>query len=102
MLAYTELLRAEPANAERLTAEALASGPAASSPLLQFGLQAVQGAAVFDLGDRVDGLAELQRSRSDFADHETGPEHAAAMAMLEFRFRPAAGALGRGASFSGD
>ena len=61
MLAYTELLRAEPADAERHTAEALASGPAVSSPLLQFGLQAVQGAAVFDLGDRVDGLAELQR-----------------------------------------
>jgi LuxR family maltose regulon positive regulatory protein len=73
MLAYTELLRAEPADAERHTAEALASGPAVSSPLLQFGLQAVQGAAVFDLGDRVDGLAELQRSRSDFGDHEDRP-----------------------------
>ncbi len=85
MLAYTELLRAEPADAERHTAEALASGPAVSSPLLQFGLQAVQGAAVFDLGDRVDGLAELRRSRSDLGDHETGPEQAATPLRTLFR-----------------
>ena len=52
---------------------------------VRFALQAVHGAAVFDLGDRADGLAELQQARSDFGDNQTGAEHCAAMAMLEFR-----------------
>ena len=48
-------------------------------------LHAVHGAALFDLGDRADGLAELQQARSDFGDNQTSPQHCAAMAMLEFR-----------------
>ena len=40
---------AEAADAERLAAEGLARGPAASPPPLRFVLQAVHGAAVFDL-----------------------------------------------------
>ena len=55
------------------------------TPPLRFALQAVHGAAVFDLGDRADGLAELQQARSDFGDNQAGAEHCAAMAMLEFR-----------------
>jgi len=50
-------------------------------PPLRFALQAVHGAVVFDLGDRVHGLAELQRASSDFGDHEGGPEQCTAMAM---------------------
>jgi LuxR family maltose regulon positive regulatory protein len=52
---------------------------------VQFVLQAVHGAAAFDLGDRATGLAELQQARSDFGDNQSGPEHCAAMAMLEYR-----------------
>ena len=84
MSGYADLLGYEPADAERRTAEALAAGPAASPPL-RAALHAVHGAAVFDLGDRADGLAELQRARSDLGDNRTSPQHYAAMAMLEFR-----------------
>ena len=83
MLAYTELLRSAAADAQRRTADALASGVSASPPL-RYALQAVHGAAVFDLGDRADGLAELQRARSEFGDHHTA-RSSALMATLEFR-----------------
>ena len=72
------------ADAQRLTADALASGVSASPPL-RYALQAVHGAAVFDLGDRADGLAEMQRARTEFGDHHTSPQHCASMATLEFR-----------------
>ena len=85
MLAYTELLRSAAADAHRLTADALASGVSAASPRLRYALQAVHGAAVFALGHRADGLAELQRARSEFGDHHTSPQQCASMAMLEFR-----------------
>jgi LuxR family maltose regulon positive regulatory protein len=85
MLAYSELMRSEATAAERLAADGLASGPATSSPQLWFTLQAVHGAAVFDLGERADGLAELQQARSDFGAVEAGAEQCAAMALLEFR-----------------
>ena len=63
---------------------ALASGISASPPL-RYALQAVHGAAVFDLGDRANGLAELQRARSEFGNHHTSPQQCASMATLEFR-----------------
>ena len=91
MSGYGDLLRHLPADAERRTADALAALPAtvsaaaASSPASRFALHAVHGAALFDLGDRADGLAELQQARSDFGDNQTSPQHCAAMAMLEFR-----------------
>jgi LuxR family maltose regulon positive regulatory protein len=85
MLAYSELMRSEATDAERLAADGLAPGPAASSPQSWFTLQAVHGAAVFDLGDRAAGLAELQQARSDFGADEAGAEQCASMASLEFR-----------------
>jgi LuxR family maltose regulon positive regulatory protein len=85
MLAYSALLRSEAADAERLAAEGLAPGPAVASPPLWFALQAVHGAAVFDLGDRAGGLAELQQARSAFGVEEAGAEQCAALALLEFR-----------------
>ena len=86
MLAHSELQRCAAADSQRLAADALAPGRAVSSPPpLRFCLRAVHGAATFDLGDRAVGLAELQRARSDFGAHAAGPEHSAAMAMLEFR-----------------
>ena len=71
MLAYTALLRSAAADAHRRTADALASGVPASPPL-RYALQTVHGAAVFDLGERADGLAELQRARSEFGNHQIG------------------------------
>ena len=66
------------------TADALDSGVSASPPL-RYALQAVHGAAAFDLGEPADGLAELQRARSEFGNHHTGPQQCASMATLEFR-----------------
>jgi LuxR family maltose regulon positive regulatory protein len=80
MTAYSELLGCQPADAKRRTADA----PAMPSEV-SFAQQAVHGAAVFDLGDRAEGLAQLQRARSDFADNQSSPELCAAMAMLEYR-----------------
>jgi LuxR family transcriptional regulator, maltose regulon positive regulatory protein len=84
MTAYSELLRCLPADARRRAADALATG-AAAPPEVRFALQAVHGAAVFDLGDRADGLAQLQRARSDFGGNHAGAQLCAAMAMLEYR-----------------
>jgi LuxR family maltose regulon positive regulatory protein len=85
MLAYSELLHSEPADAERLAAEGLLAGLVASAPPLRFVLQAVHGAAVFDLGNRADGLAELQMARSEFGGNQAAAQQCAAMALLEFR-----------------
>jgi LuxR family maltose regulon positive regulatory protein len=84
MTGYSELLRRLPADAERRTADALSAG-AAAAPEVRFTLQAVHGAAVFDRGDRADGLAQLQRARSDFGDIRARAQLCAAMAMLEYR-----------------
>jgi len=83
MLAYAELLRSDVVAAENLALEGLGAGPL--SPLLRFVLHSVHGAAVFDLGNRADGLAEMQRARSDFGANEAGAEPCVALAMLEFR-----------------
>jgi LuxR family maltose regulon positive regulatory protein len=85
MLSYSELLRSDAVNAERLAAEGLVPELAAMPPLLNFVMQAVHGAAAFDLGARADGLAEMQKARSDFGANKAGAEQYAAMAMLEFR-----------------
>jgi LuxR family maltose regulon positive regulatory protein len=85
MLAYAALMRTETADAERIATENLALGVAGSSPQLRFALQAIHGAAAFDLGDRAGGLAEMQQARSEFGDHPAGVEQAAVLAMLEFR-----------------
>jgi LuxR family maltose regulon positive regulatory protein len=52
---------------------------------VRFALQAVHGAAAFDLGDRAAGLAQLQRARSDFGANQTSAQLCAATAMLEYR-----------------
>jgi LuxR family maltose regulon positive regulatory protein len=85
MLAYAALVRLETGEAERLSANGLALGVASSSPQLQFALRSTHGAAVFDHGERANGLAELQQARSELGDLSAGPEQAAASAMLEFR-----------------
>jgi LuxR family maltose regulon positive regulatory protein len=85
MLAYTALLRSETHDALDLSAQALALGPVVSPPLLRFALQMVHGAATFDRGDRVGGLAELQHARAQLGERHTSVEQAASAAVLEFR-----------------
>ncbi|HTF48700.1 MAG TPA: LuxR C-terminal-related transcriptional regulator [Pseudonocardia sp.] len=85
MLTYAALLRAEPADAERLAADALGQVRQASLPILRFGLRTVRGAAAFDRGDRAHGLAELQQARSELGDLAAQPQLIAVAAMLEFR-----------------
>ncbi|GAY10034.1 LuxR C-terminal-related transcriptional regulator [Pseudonocardia sp. N23] len=84
MLGYSDLLRADPVAAARRTERRPETDAAESVPLLRYVLRAVHGAALFDLGERAAGLAELQQSRSDFGDHEAAVERVAAMAVLEF------------------
>jgi LuxR family maltose regulon positive regulatory protein len=85
MVGSSDLLGCEPVAAERRTADALAAGLAGSTPPLRFMLRAVHGAAVFDLGDRAAGLAELQQARLEFGDEPAPAEQCGAAAMLEFR-----------------
>ena len=95
MLAYTALLRAEPA-------EPSASPPTGSpsarplSPPLRFALQAVHGAAIFDRGHRAHGLAELQQARSELGDLPPAREQLAPPPTLGVPRRAAARPRRRG------
>jgi LuxR family maltose regulon positive regulatory protein len=84
MIAHAALLRADPPQAQRLAAEALAAHPTLLTPPLRFALQVTHGAATFDQGHRANGLAELQQARAQFGDHPIGAEQAASAAVLEF------------------
>jgi LuxR family maltose regulon positive regulatory protein len=85
MLAYAALLHAEPAEAERLSSRTLAMAAATTSPNLRLGLQTIHGAALFDSGDIIGGLAEMRRARLEFGDLPAIPEQIAMAAMLEYR-----------------
>jgi len=82
---YAALLRSDAHEAGFLSAEALALGPVVLSPPLRFSLRMVRGAAAFDCGDRVAGLAELHQARAEVAGLRLGVEQAASAAVLEFR-----------------
>ena len=83
MLAYGALMRAEPTEAHRLAAAVLRRGEALLRPRYVFALRAVQGAALFDSGQRHRGLQEMQQARADLGVVPLSPEQAAAPAMLE-------------------
>jgi LuxR family maltose regulon positive regulatory protein len=85
MLAYAALMRAEPADAEHLATANLTQDRRASLPMLRFGLRVVRGTAIFDQGERAQGLAELQQARSELGNHPAQARVAAIAAMLEFR-----------------
>ena len=68
MLAYAALLRAEPAEAERLSSQDARDGSGDHSPNLRLGLQTIHGAALFDSGETVGGLAEMRQARLEFGD----------------------------------
>jgi len=84
MIAHAALLRADPAEAQRLAADGLAHHPGLLTPPLRFALQVIHGAATFDHGHRANGLAELQQARSEFGDLPAGAEQAASAAVLEY------------------
>ncbi len=83
MLAFAELLRAEPAAAERRAASVLARSNDHLEPVTRFALRVVHGAALADRGDRAGGLAELQRARTGLGDAPAGRELLAAAALVE-------------------
>jgi len=85
MLAYAALLHAEPAEAERLSSRTLAMAPATTSPNLRLALQTIHGAALFDSGDTVGGLAEMRQARLKLGDLPAVSEQIAMAAMLEYR-----------------
>ncbi len=83
MLAYGALMRAEPAEAHRLAGAARRRGGAGLRPRYAFALRAVQGAALFDSGQRHRGLQEMQQARADLGAVDLTPEQSAALAVLE-------------------
>jgi LuxR family maltose regulon positive regulatory protein len=84
MLGYAALLRAEPAEALRHTAEALQRSTALP-PRMRFALRSLHGAALFDSGRRPWGLQEMQQARIDLGAVSLTGEQAAALAVLEHR-----------------
>jgi LuxR family maltose regulon positive regulatory protein len=92
MLAYGALLRSEPVEAYRLARVALRSGGSALRPRYVSALRAVQGAAMFDCGQRHRGLQKMQRARADLGEIPLSHQQAAVLAVLEHR---AAVTLGR-------
>jgi LuxR family transcriptional regulator, maltose regulon positive regulatory protein len=92
MLAYSALLRSEPLEAYRLARETLRSGGSTLRARSVFALRALQGAAMFDCGQRHRGLQEMQRARAELGEVRLGHEQASVLAVLEHR---AALTLGR-------
>jgi LuxR family maltose regulon positive regulatory protein len=92
MRAYSALLRLEPAEALRQAQLATESGGelTASRRLLAVGM--IRGSALFDSGDRTNGLREMQNGRAEHGHGPLMPEQCAALAPLEYR---AALSLGR-------
>jgi LuxR family maltose regulon positive regulatory protein len=95
MLAYGALLRSEPGAAHRLAGEALRRGGPLLRPRYAYALRTVQGAALFDLGQRDRGLREMWRARAALGETHLSHQQAAVLAVLEHR---AAAALGRPAA----
>jgi LuxR family maltose regulon positive regulatory protein len=92
MLAYSALMRAEPAEARRYASEGQRRGGTALRPRLVFALRAVHGAALFDAGRRHVGLQRMQQARADLGAVPLSAEQAASLAVLEHH---AAVVLGR-------
>ncbi|TQM44915.1 LuxR family maltose regulon positive regulatory protein [Pseudonocardia cypriaca] len=83
MLAYSALMRAQPAEARRYASEGLRRGGTALRPRLVSALRAVHGAALFDSGRRHEGLQQMQQARTDLGGVPLSAEQAAVLAVLE-------------------
>ena len=79
--AHVDLLRARPLQALALCTDALAVGP--EQPALRATLRGLHGAAMFDTGDRVPGLAELHHARVELSGFEAPAAVCATVALLE-------------------
>jgi LuxR family maltose regulon positive regulatory protein len=92
MRAYSALLRLEPAEAARQAQLATDSAgeSAESRRLLAVGM--IRGSSLYDSGDRMNGLREMQNARAEHGRGPLMPEQCAALAVLEYR---AALSLGR-------
>ena len=91
MLAYGALMRGEPVAAHRLVSEALRWGGSAHQPRFAFALRSVQGAALFDAGQRRRGLQKMQRARSNLGSLHLSDQEAAGPALIEHRASMALG-----------
>ncbi len=83
MLAYSALMRSEPAEARRYASEGLQRGGTVLRPRFVFALRAVHGAALFDSGRRHEGLQQMQQARAELGAVPLSAEQAAALAVLE-------------------
>jgi LuxR family transcriptional regulator, maltose regulon positive regulatory protein len=90
VLAYSALLRAEPAEAYRLAGQGQ-GGAGAVDRELEFGLRFVLGAAAFDRGQHAAGLQQMHHARANLGDRHLAAVQAAAAAVLEYRAALAAG-----------
>ncbi|TWF75023.1 LuxR family maltose regulon positive regulatory protein [Pseudonocardia hierapolitana] len=92
MLAYSALMRAQPAEARRYASEGLQRGGTALRPRMECALRAVHGAALFDSGREHEGLQQMRQARVGFGAVPLSAEQAATLAVLEHH---AAVVLGR-------
>ncbi|GAA2900286.1 LuxR C-terminal-related transcriptional regulator [Pseudonocardia halophobica] len=83
LLAHATLLAADPGRALHLVVDALPRAETAE-PRLRFALQALQGAALADSGDRPGGLETLQHARVVLGDHDADQVEIALAATVEF------------------
>ncbi|OLT05800.1 hypothetical protein BJF90_02305 [Pseudonocardia sp. CNS-004] len=94
MLAYSALMRADPAEARRYASEGLQRGGTALRPRFVFAMRAVYGAALFDSGRRLEGLQRMQQARAELGPVPLSAEQAATLAVLEHHAAVVLGRLG--------
>ncbi|MGH3803274.1 MAG: LuxR C-terminal-related transcriptional regulator, partial [Pseudonocardiaceae bacterium] len=85
MVANAALLRAEPVQAWLYSSQGLSYGETTITPAVRLALEVMRGAAVFDSGRPVEGLAAMQHARVHFGAAALTAEQAVGTALLEHR-----------------
>jgi LuxR family transcriptional regulator, maltose regulon positive regulatory protein len=85
VLAHASLGRASPRRALEAAAEGLQIAPDDQDPVLRFALRTARGGALFDLGDRIGGLLELQEAHAQLGGLPVPAALATSAVLLEHR-----------------
>ena len=83
--AHAALMRAQPWDALRAAEQGLRAGCTRHDPVIRFALRTARGGALFDTGNTIAGLLELQQARTDLGGTELPGQLATAAAVLEHR-----------------
>lgn len=85
VLAHASLARASPQGALEAAAEGLRIAPDDQDPVVRFALRSARGGALFDTGDRIGGLLELQEAHAQLGGLPVHATLAASAVLLEHR-----------------